>query len=249
MKYTALTSAITTAIVLAGFAPVLSAPCHGGGGGTFPSYPTYPTYPSNPSDYSSNNYVVPASMTQTVPVTPNLHPATTSKPATPIAPQARITVLPTSAAPKARIQLTAPVADEAKLKVVQVAKVEAKPEPKTDEADAAQVLDTLTPAKEESSKIADALKGLVGPWMAVSRQGDGELSTVELLLNDNGWAKLTVPGADGKPSTTTRKVEFQNNEIKLTGGDADVLLGKLVEFDSRQMVLERSGGQVTFVRP
>ena len=85
--------------------------------------------------------------------------------------------------------------------------------------------------------------------MAVSRHGDGELSTVELQLDDHGWAKLTVPGADGKPSTTTRKVEFENNELKLTGADADVILGKLVAFNSRQMVLERSGGQVTFVRP
>jgi hypothetical protein len=227
----------------------------GGGGRPVPSYPSYPTYPTYPSDYSSNSsngYIVPASMTQTVPVTPispNLTTTTTLKPVTPTAPQARIKVLPANAAPAARIQLTSPVADEAKAKVVQVAKVESKPGPKVNEADAATVLDTLTPAKEASSKIADALKGLVGPWMAVSRQGDGELSTVELLLNDNGWAKLTIPGADGKPSTTTRKVEFENNEIKLTGGDADVLLGKLVESNSRQMVLERSGSQVTFVRP
>ena len=85
--------------------------------------------------------------------------------------------------------------------------------------------------------------------MAVSRQGNGELSTVELQLDDNGWAKLTIPGADGKPSTTTRKVEFENSELKLTGAEADVMLGKLVEFNARQMVLERSGGQVTFVRP
>jgi hypothetical protein len=60
---------------------------------------------------------------------------------------------------------------------------------------------------------------------------------------------LTVPGADGKTSTTTRKIEIENKELKLTGGDADVTLGKLVEFNSRQMVLERAGGQVTFVRP
>lgn len=230
----------------------------GPGGGGRPSYPSYSTYPSYPSDYTSNSsssYIVPASMTQPVPVTPvspKLATTTSLKPETPAAPQGRIKVLPATATPAAKIHLTSPVADDAKVKVVQVAKVESKAEPKTNEADAAKVLDAVTPAKEEraeTSKIADALKGLVGPWMAVSRHGDGELSTVELLLNDNGWAKLTVPGADGKPSTTTRKIEFENNEIKLTGGKTDVLLGKLVEFDSRQMVLERSGSQVTFVRP
>lgn len=224
----------------------------GGGGRPVPSYPSYPTYPTYPSDYSSGSNVVPASMTTTIPATTvsaNLKSTTTLKPVTSSVPQAHIKVLPANDAPAARIQVASPVAAVTNVKPEQVAKVEPKVEPKTNEADASKALESLTPAKEESSKIADALKGLVGPWMAVSRQGDGELSTVELLLNDNGWAKLTVPGSDGKPSTTTRKVEFANNELKLTGGDADVLLGKLVEFNSRQMVLERSGGQVTFVRP
>lgn len=248
----------TVTSVAAFFAICTATLACGPGGRSVPSYPTYPTYPTYPADYSANSsssYIVPASMTQTVPVTPapvNLKPISTLKPVTPAAPQARIKVLSANPTPAAQIHLSLPVADAANVKAVQVAKVEAKPEPKTNEADAAKVLDTVTPAKEdkaEPSKIADALKGLVGPWMAVSRHGDGELSTVELLLNDNGWAKLTVPGADGKPSTTTRKIEFENNEIKLTGGKSDVLLGKLVEFDSRQMVLERSGSQVTFVRP
>ena len=75
------------------------------------------------------------------------------------------------------------------------------------------------------------------------------MSAVELQLDDHGWAKLTVPGSDGKSSTTTRKAELENNELKLTGGDAEIMLGKLVDFNSRQMVLERSGSQVTFVRP
>jgi hypothetical protein len=120
---------------------------------------------------------------------------------------------------------------------------------KSDSVNLKKSLDSLNASKEDTSKLPDAIKGIAGTWLAVSRQGDGELSTVELQLDDHGWAKLTVPGSDGKPSTTTRKVEVENSEIKLTGADADVLLGKLVDFNSRQMVLERSGGQVTFVRP
>jgi hypothetical protein len=110
-------------------------------------------------------------------------------------------------------------------------------------------LDTLNSVKDDTSKISDSIKGLVGDWMAVSRQGDGELSTVELQLDNHGWAKLTIPGADGKPSTTTRKVELKDNQLTLTGNGGDVSLGKLVDFDSRQMVLERETGLVTFVRP
>jgi hypothetical protein len=100
----------------------------------------------------------------------------------------------------------------------------------------------------DSSSIAEGLKGLVGNWTAVARVGDNELTTVELQLDDRGWATLTVPGTDGKKSTIKRRVEFKNDEIKLTGPDAETVLGKLVSFNSRQMVLEKAGGQVTFVR-
>jgi hypothetical protein len=99
-----------------------------------------------------------------------------------------------------------------------------------------------------SGSIAEGLKGLVGSWTAVARVGDNELTTVELQLDDRGWATLTVPGTDGKKSTIKRRVEFKNDEIKLTGPDAETVLGKLVSFNSRQMVLEKAGGQVTFVR-
>ena len=37
--------------------------------------------------------------------------------------------------------------------------------------------------------------------------------------------------------------------VALTGPDAELLLGKLVSSNSRQMVLQRAGGEVTFVRP
>jgi hypothetical protein len=154
--------------------------------------------------------------------------------ATQTAPQARITVVESgpqvgsapvnSAAPAARITVVKETPQDT-LKV-EVAK-----------------------AVEETEKINSALEGLVGNWTAVARHGDGELTTVELQLDNRGWAKLTVPGTDGKPSTIERKVELNDKELKLTGGDAELLLGKLVDVNSRQMVLERSGGQVTFVRP
>ena len=216
------------------------------------SYQSYPSYSSYPSQYSTAPSQYPTAPPQhstantapVGPVTSNL-----TSPVTPSAPQAHITVVPTTDAPAGNLQIASPGPSEsANGTIHEVPSTESKATAKTD-ADASKALDATTAVKVETSKIADAIKGLVGTWMAVSRHGDGELSTVELQLDDSGWAKLTVPGADGKPSTTTRKVEFENNELKLTGADADVILGKLVAFNARQMVLERSGGQVTFVRP
>jgi hypothetical protein len=112
---------------------------------------------------------------------------------------------------------------------------------------------TVTPARtvvvtpDDVPKIPESL---TGDWMAVSRQSDGELSTVELQMDDHGWAKLTVPGAAGKPSTTTKhKVGFKDNKLELTSQNGTISLGKLVSSDSRQMVLEQETGLLTLVRP
>lgn len=218
---------VTTAATFLGLCASASACGPGGGGGNRP-------YPNNPypTQYSTP-YGSPVTQNLTTPVTPVTA-------VTPSAPAARLTVVPATS-------VNLPTKSEDKS-----ASTPSTEKPADLTASTKSVTPVTTPAPvvtPEPSKIADAIKGLVGTWLAVSRQGNGELSTVELQLDDHGWAKLTVPGADGKPSTTTRKVEFENSELKLTGADADVMLGKLVEFDARQMVLERSGGQVTFVRP
>jgi hypothetical protein len=212
------------------------------------SYPSYPSYPPRQVQQTPLNTAPIGPIAQNS-VSPNLFQsqAAVQGPVTPAAFQGRVSVVPTvSDAPVGRLQLASPVAINSTAKAP-IGDAPAK-EP-SDISDLKKKLDALKGDTEEDTQIAEALKGLVGTWMAVSRQGDGSLSTVELQLDGNGWAKLTVPGADGKTSTTTRKIEFDNNELKLTGADADVTLGKLVEFNSRQMVLERSGGQVTFVRP
>lgn len=172
--------------------------------------------------------------------------------ATPLsASQSHLTVVPTTS--ESTINRTAVVSNSSPSASLHVVSDEqntviSKPAPKADPA-ASNPSASNPAANAVSSTIADGLKGLVGTWMAVARHGDGELTTIELQLDKSGWAKLTVPGADGKPSTTTRQVEFNNGEIKLTGADADLALGKLVESSSRQFVLDRADGQVTFVRP
>jgi hypothetical protein len=83
----------------------------------------------------------------------------------------------------------------------------------------------------------------------VARHGDGELTTVELQLDDRGWATFTVPSAEGKPTTIKRRAELNGDELKLTGPDAGLLLGNLIEVTNRQMVLARAEGKLTFVRP
>lgn len=238
MKRTILTALSCGASVLA--LCVTAAACGPGGGYRSNPFPTYPpSYPTHPASYST---------------TSSLGPFATSiaKAATPAVPQARISVVSTttpsattSNAPVGRLQIAPAVSTDSN----KTTTPGATNSDLTAKADVSKAADSVTTAAADSPKIAEALKGLVGTWLAVSRQGDGALSTVELKLDYSGWAKLTVPGPDGTPSTTTRRVELENNELKLTGADADVMLGKLVEFNSRQMVLERSGGQVTFVRP
>jgi hypothetical protein len=192
---------------------------------------TYPSYPSYPPSYPTNPPV------ETLP-SPNGVSAL----------QGHITVVSTDSAPSGSIQLARPVSTEGTSATIHEISTTDKVTSKSD-ADVTSALDATAAAAPKASKIDDSIKGLVGTWMAVSRQHDGELSTVELQLDDHGWAKLTVPGADGKPSTTTRKVEVTDNEIRLTGSGADVTLGKLVDFNDRQMVLARASGELTFVRP
>ncbi len=156
--------------------------------------------------------------------------------------QSHLTVVPTTSESTTSTSASLHVVSEVQNTVI--SKPALKVNPATSNAATASAA-----ANAVSSTIADGLKGLVGTWMAVARHGDGELTTIELQLDKSGWAKLTVPGADGKPSTITRQVEFNNDEIKLTGADADLALGKLVESSSRQFVLDRADGQVTFVRP
>ena len=191
----------------------------------------------------------------TSPVTPMLLPTAPSTgvqpgASSPSAPSARITVVDASSSGRA----AKPAVPTARLTALSES---AKDASKANAAAVAKTLDALqseadkiaadaAPAKEE---IDPALKGLVGTWLAVARHGDGELTTVELKLDDRGWAQLTVPGADGKPSTMKRRVELEDEELKLTGPDAEVTLGKLIDVTSRQMVLARADGQITFVRP
>ena len=130
--------------------------------------------------------------------------------AAPAGPKARITVVSAgspsavvaSKAPTSRITVvTATPKVETKVATVETPKVEA---PKAElKEEPVVVAETKAPSepKEELAAIEPALKDLVGDWSAVARRNDGELTTVELKLDDRGWAKLTVPGTDGKPST------------------------------------------------
>jgi hypothetical protein len=148
-----------------------------------------------------------------------------------VARSARITVVSANESPSPRTISKLPAA---KLSVV------------ADDAPTAPI--AVEVAAEEPTAIDSQIAGLVGTWKAVARQSDGELTTVELHLDNRGWAELTVPGSDGKPSTTKSRVNLENEELKLKGSDKVVSLGKLVEFNARQMVLERAEGQMTFVR-
>jgi hypothetical protein len=203
-------------------------------------------YPNNAGPYNSNSYSINGSSPYAA-YTPASSTSTTAS-----VPRANITVLPSgagdatanTAAGTSKSGPQGAVHVVADAETANVVKTTSKVDPTLTKA-----AEATPPAKSEDSTIVEALKGLVGTWKAVARQGDGELSTIDLQLDNHGWAKLTVPGSDGKPSTVTRRVELDDKGIKLTGGDAALTLGKLVEFNSRQMVLDRADGQITFVRP
>jgi hypothetical protein len=160
-----------------------------------------------------------------------------ASPAAPAAPQARITVVDPVEANAARKTSAVSATQAARITVV------------SDGSLGSSVASKPAATEVPSNVIGETLKGLVGNWTAVARYGDNELSTVELQLDDRGWATLTMPGSDGKPKTIKSRVELKNDEIKLTSPEAStVALGKLVSVNERQMVLEKAGGQVTFVR-
>jgi hypothetical protein len=148
-----------------------------------------------------------------------------------------------AAVPTARIR----VIDDAVVTEAEIAAPRDK-ELETAKFDAeAAVIAATTP--EASSALDPALAKLVGTWKAVARHGDGELTTVELQLDDRGWAEFTVPSVEGKPTTIKRRAELKGDELKLTAPDASLLLGNLIEVTDRQMVLARAEGKLTFVRP
>jgi hypothetical protein len=196
--------------------------CHKGGG-----------YPNGNVQLYPNTQVPPYGATGTGVYNPNQVSAgyPVAAPTTPVAPSARITVVSANTTLGPQATSKTPVA---KLTVVAD---DVPSAPKTAEV-----------AAEKTSAIGSTIAGLVGNWKAVARKSDGELTTIQLHLDNRGWAELTVPGADGKPSTTKSRVNLENEELKLTGSDKVVSLGKLVEFNTRQMVLELAEGQVTFVR-
>jgi hypothetical protein len=232
MKSTVFSTLISLTAV---FGLVLRADAYGPAGCGHPAvYPTstnaYPYSPYSSSPYAGAGVSSPASF-----------PAATSP-----APSAHLTVLPTTSL--ADSATSSPSTAAGTIHVI--ANMEQADAPKTTpKVDPTKTVNANASTKPEASPLAEGLKGLVGTWMAVGRHGDGELSTIELQLDKSGWAKLTVPGADGKPSTITRHVDFEGQELKLTGADGALALGKLVEFNDRQLVLDRADGQITFVRP
>ena len=211
------------------------ASCHNDGGIPNNNGPGYINDPAGP--YGSPGVdVLGTSQSPAAPVA-STNPLDTSRVSslaarsTSTTPAARITVVAANELPNTRVTSKIPTATLTIVTDNAVAKTN------SDESEA-----------EKPTAIDAKIAKLVGVWKAVARRSNGELTTVELHLDNRGWAELTVPGSDGKPSTSKSRVELENDELKLKGSDKVVSLGKLMEFNSRQMVLERAEGRVTFVR-
>lgn len=105
-------------------------------------------------------------------------------------------------------------------------------------------LETAPVAGEIESRMPSIANELIGNWSAVARSPDGGLATLEIQLDDRGWGKLVVPGSDGKPASYYR-IFVEGNTLKVI---SEVTVGKVVEVDSRQLVIEHHGETVTAVR-
>ncbi|MGD9631830.1 MAG: hypothetical protein AB7G28_25290 [Pirellulales bacterium] len=199
-----------------------------GNGGYDNGYPNGQPYPADPYStgatapyYGSQPPIANLAPTPGVAATP----VATSSAATPLAVaasaqhSAKITVLAVNSAVASTSSTAKSATSSGNLKIV-------ADEPVTDE------------------RIAQ----LAGTWKAVARRSAGELTTIELVLDNRGHAELTVPGSDGKPSTTKSRANLENDELRLTGTDKVVSLGKLVDVSDRQMVLQLTEGTMTFVR-
>jgi hypothetical protein len=211
--------------------------CHNNGG--YPGQGGYPNAGDQGYPYDEGGNYNYGEVGQQIPAPAPL-PYLTTQPAA--RPMSIAQVAPVQAAQVHAAVQTAPKAPTAKITLVSATSTDSM------QAIAAAPSGKLRIVADEPDAIDSRIVGLVGTWKAVARQGDGELTTVELRMDNRGWAELTVPGDDGKPSTKKSRVKLENEELKLVNLDQIVTLGKLVDFDSRQMVLERAEGQVTFVR-
>lgn len=196
-------------------------------GQPYPQYPPVDPYGSGGVDpyYGSQlptTYVAPAPAAMTNPAlttTPTVSAAQVAATATPAQPSAKLTVVAANSNTSVASTTTKTTSGTGGLRIV-------ADEPELD------------------ARIAQ----LAGTWKAVARRGEGELTTIELVLDNRGSAELTLPGTDGKTSTTKSRANFENEELRLTGSSRVVSLGKLVDLNDRQMVLQLPEGTMTFVR-
>lgn len=89
---------------------------------------------------------------------------------------------------------------------------------------------------------------IFGTWSIAGTDRAGKLITAELQLDASGGAKLAIPDADGKPVTTKHQLAIEKQSLKLIGAHKDVLIGKVVEVNERQMVIDGKDGPMTFIR-
>lgn len=106
-----------------------------------------------------------------------------------------------------------------------------------------------TIAESKTGQLDAVLAPLVGLWKAVAKDAEGQLTTIELKLDANGWATLVMPTEDGGKTSVERRVAVENGELKLSNESSTVTLGKLASADANRLTLERDNGQITFVRP
>ncbi|MGH7127675.1 MAG: hypothetical protein ACREIV_03840, partial [Planctomycetaceae bacterium] len=90
---------------------------------------------------------------------------------------------------------------------------------------------------------------IMGLWETVTVDETGRENTLRVNLEPTGDATVTVDAAGIGPVTLKRKFAVQDGNFNLIDGQDVLTLGKVVSANKDQVVMERDGAQLTFVRP
>ena len=108
---------------------------------------------------------------------------------------------------------------------------------------------TPPPAAAVDGAVPEELRAILGLWESKSTDAEGQVSSIELNLQETGDATLTVQAAGISPVSVTRKFAVNDGLFTLGDGEGKLTLGKVVSADADQVVLDAAAGRLTLTRP
>lgn len=107
-------------------------------------------------------------------------------------------------------------------------------------------LDAL--AQAGPAGLDPALLPLVGDWEAEIAGPNAAPQRILLSIRANGMASISIPTSGQGSTTLSRRMVFQDGMLSLEDGGQSMSLGRLMQADANQLILERSSGRLNFAR-